>query len=388
MLKNITYTLIFGFSLLFMSCSDDPGSIGASMNENNSIKVDYLNSLNDTVFQSSSSYSRVLALGSANKLILGKQGNLESSVLIKFSIGLEDKIKNDLDSIEIISARIILTNSYSFGNSSANFDFSVHKVTYDWAYSTFNIDSINLLTYENTNLSSNKSFADTLMSFDIDNGLIKDWMKDEKANSSANTYGIYLKPSDNSGKFYGFWGYSASIDLALQPKLTVVLKKGTSYQDTITFYTSQDNHLVKGNASLVPSGYLQLQSGVSVNSNIYFDLSKLPNGAIINSAYLMLNMDTLYTELGKGYTEGLYAYFTSDSSAHKYESPALLERNGTKFSGDISSIINRILISKSNLGVTLSTRTPIEGLEKYAIFGSSAADTLKPRLSITYSYRN
>jgi len=388
LLKGIKLSLFIIPMFMFTACSDDPSSLGSDLNQNNSVKVSNLDTSKDTIIQVSGSFKKVLPLGSSDRLLLGRTNNLEATTLIKFALSLSDTYKADLDSIEVIEAKVYLTNSYIYGDSNGVFDFSAHKVTYDWGYSTFSYDSIAKLTYDATDVSSDKSITDTLMSFKLEQSLVKSWLKDEKDNASATTFGIFLKPSVNTSKVYGFWGYSASLSQSIQPYITLILKKGTAYTDTVTYYTLQDIHLVGGDINALPNQFLQVQSGITSNAKIFFDLSKLPSDAIINYAALTVTMDKDVSKLGSGYSEGIYAYFASDTVKMEYDTPLLLERSDNKFSGNIASLLNKMLNQKTNKGLVLTTRRPLEGLEMYAIYGSAAAvDSLRPRLNLIYSHR-
>lgn len=388
LLKGLSRSLFIIAIFINTACSDDPSSLGSDLNQNNSVAVSSLDTSKDTIFQSAESFKKVLPLGSADRLLLGKTNNEESSVLIKFAFSLADAYKNDLDSIQVVEAKVYLTNSYSYGDSNGVFDFTAHKVTYDWGYSTFNYDSIAKLTYDGSDVSSGKSITDTLMSFKLDENLVKSWLKDEKDNASANTFGIYLKPTANTSRVYGFWGYSGSLSQSIQPYVTLILKKGSEYTDTVTYYTLQDIHLVSGGINAVPKKFLQVQSGVTANAKIFFDLSKLPADAIINYALLSVTMERDISKLGSSYSEGLYAYYASDTVKLEYDTPILLERTDNKFSGNIATLLNKMQNLKTNKGIVLTTRRPLEGLEMYAIYGVAAVDdSLRPKLNLIYSHR-
>lgn len=388
LLKGLSWSLFVITMFINSACSDDPSSLGSDLNQNNSVNVSSIDTSKDTVYQTAGSFKKVLPLGSSDKLLLGKTSNEESSVLIKFALSLSDTYKNDLDSIQVLEAKVYLTNSYSYGDSNGVFDFTAHKVTYEWGYSTFSFDSLSKLTYDAVDVSSEKSISDTLMSFKLDAGLVKSWLKDEKDNASANTFGIYLKPTANTSRVYGFWGYSGSLSQSVQPYVTLILKKGSEYTDTVTYYTLQDIHLISGDINALPKKFLQVQSGVTANAKLFFDLSKLPTDAIINYALLTVTMDREVSKLGSGYSEGLYAYFVSDSVKMEYDTPILLERTDNKFSGNIATLLNKMQNLRTNHGLVLTTRRPLEGLEMYAIYGVSAVDdSLRPRLNLIYSHR-
>ncbi len=389
MFKNsIIIPVLLLCTLMFSACSDDPASVGVDVVKKDLVEFGLYDSFIDTVNQYDRSFVKVLPLGSSQMLLLGKNSNNEATTLVKFYLYLSDEISADLDSIQIISSKISLTPYYVVGDSTKPFDFTAHKVTYDWAYSTFSYDSLGLLTYDAANVSSNL-VKDTTYTFDIEKDLASAWLKNAKEEVAGANYGLYLKPKRDTEHFRGFYGYSSLVALSLQPTLTIIVEKAGSYTDTLVFYTQADMHFVSGDNTLLPKKYTPVQSGVTINSAFWFDVSSLPADASVNKAELILTYDSLTSVLGTTYTDGLIAYYMSDSTNNTYDSDgyAVLTKSDDKYTGNIATIINRMLKARSNNGIVVTPRTPLEGMELFAIHNHQSSEPAKkPRLILHYTY--
>lgn len=386
--KNIIISVLILFALIFLNCSDDPSSVGVGLVEKDMIEFGALDSFADSLNVSTASFVKRLQLGSSQMLLVGKNSDNEASSLIKFFISLSEKISADLDSIEILSSKIILTPYYSIGDTTKPFGFTTHRITSDWAFATFTYDSLNSITYESNDVGTNYK-KDSVYSFDIDKNLVSAWLKNAKQEVAGANYGIYLKPATGTEFFTGFYGYSSILSLDVQPTLNLIVKKNGSYTDTLNFYTLADVHVISGDDLLLPKKYTAVQSGVSVNSVFWFDISSLPVDAVVNKAELILSYDSTSSMFGTSYLDGLVAYYMLDSSNLQYSSDGavvLTKKTGT-YEGNIVNIVNRMLKEKKNNGIVVSTRQPIDGLELFAIHNHESSDpSKKPRLILHYTF--
>ena len=386
--KNIIISALIFFALILTNCSDEPSSVGVGLVEKDLVNFATLDSFSDSTEQKTASFVKRLQLGSSQMLLIGKNFSNEASSLIKFYISLSEKISADLDSIEILSSKIILTPYYSIGDTTKPFGFTTHRLTSDWAFATFTYDSLSKVTYESNDVGNNYK-KDSVYSFDIDKNLVSAWLKNAKKEETGANYGIYLKPKTDTDFFRGFYGYSSILSLDVQPKLNIIVKKNGSYIDTLNFYTLADVHVVSGDDLLLPKKYIAVQSGVSVNSVFWFDISSLPADAVVNKAELILSYDSTYSMFGTSYLDGLVAYYMTDSTKLEYSSEGavvLTKKSGT-YEGNIVNIVNRMLKEKKNNGIVVSTRQPIDGLELFAIHNRESDDPVKkPRLILHYTF--
>ena len=137
-------TFLLAVSLLFISCSDEPSSLGVELIGSDYIIVKTYDSINDTISQNSSYFKTVIPLGSADWILVGKYQSTEASSLLKFVFGLADSVKADVlaDSINVLNSWIELRNRYTYIDTLATMNFTVHKVNSYWSVVVFTIDSL------------------------------------------------------------------------------------------------------------------------------------------------------------------------------------------------------------------------------------------------------
>jgi len=386
-IKNRIFILIAAlFLLFFYSCSDDPSSIGANLLKMDNLKINELDSYNDSLAQKSSYLQRTLKLGASFTLLVGKDENLEASTLINFLIALPDSLKNSInaDSITVTGANIQLFRVYPTKENNSLYDFTVHKVESGWT-SYFTADSLPMLSYDPSDLSSNKSLTDSLDQFDISNDFAFSLLK-YATDSLGTDFGLYIKPTENSKKVVGYYSLYNSLNV---PLLTVAIQKLGAYPDTLFFYGSSNVSVVTGN---IPPSSLQsrivVQGGLVVNSKLWFDLSKIPFNAIINNAKVTLKMDTSETYIGDT-TNSILASFLTDSSSIVLDSTSVVPFSvaNNSMTGTITSYVQKWVNTRINEGVLLYPRNQIGSVDLFTFYGSDAVDSLKPRLHIIYTLK-
>jgi hypothetical protein len=210
-------------------------------------------------------------------------------------------------------------------------------------------------------------------------------MKNSADNSLESNYGIYLKPTDMSGKVSGFEALTPTSSEAA--KLFVVIEKPGVYTDTINGFIFADISLVDGDLPALPSGVVGMQSGVAVNSKLTFDISGLPKGLVVNDAELILTQDTVNSVLGTGFNNYVRTFFLEDSDSLNAEgTPVILAFNNNQFIGTITSFLRNWVQSGENNGLLLETGNKVDGLELFVVYGSDAAElSLRPHLKVTYT---
>ncbi|OGU81419.1 MAG: hypothetical protein A2W11_04380 [Ignavibacteria bacterium RBG_16_35_7] len=374
-------------SLLHLSCSDSPSSLGADLLSQDLINILELDSAKDSLFQSSSTYKKVIALSNADRLLLGKKDNVEAGILVKFLIFFADSIKQQIinNELTVLSAKVEFTKNYTFGNSSAPIDYSVHQINSSWS-TGFTSDSLTLLSFDANDISFGKTFTDTINTFNFDNQTALNWLKARADSITPIDNGLYVKPSMSSEKIIGF--QALSIDDLSIPSLEIVIQKAGVYIDTLSYFPSIDLSVISGSLPDVGFENIGIQAGLNSEARLFFNLSSLPKGIVVNYAKLILTIDTIKTITGSSFTNSLRVNYLTDSTSLIIDSTfsLFLDRDSNTFEGSVTSFVQRTLIENNNQGLLLSASDKLNGVELFAIKGSNAAIfTERPKLQIIYT---
>ena len=385
-LSFISAIIIF----LLISCNDTPTDLGTSFLDQDGVGIFRFDSSVDSMPQSSYSFKNILSLGSSSQLLLGKAENVTSHALLNFVFAIPDSIKEEItaQTLTVLDSWVELTKSYSFGDSNATFDYKVFKINNSWTSLTFTADSFSTLSYDNTDLSSDRrTDNDTVYFFHLATSLTSSWLQNYVDTSVASNYGILLSPSDDTKKVLGFTAYNLSgIN---DPRLRIVVKKPEWAQnDTLIGYIASDISVVLGNKPAVGIENLVIQSSLTSEAKLFFDLSVLPENVVINSALLTLTVDTLQKKTGSSYTNSLGVVLLTDSSSNEVNTNYFytLYPNGATYSGNITNILRAWNNNVSNQGILIKASSELNGVEIFAIKGSNAANVSdRPKLEIVYS---
>ena len=385
--------LLLAVLTLFLSCNDEPSSIGIEILESDFIIVKTFDSQVDTIEQNSSFFRRVVPLGSSAWVLIGKyqtsSQTLASSALLKFIFSLPDSIEEDInkDSINVLDSWIILTNSYVYGDTLATMNFTTHQVNSNWNSNTFTVDDLPSLQYDPDDASSEFSASDTLYSFHLDESLVYSWMQNSVDTSLAKNYGIYLEPTSTSNKIIGFQALTTTSSQAA--KFFVVIEKPGVYVDTINGLISADVSAVAGSEPTLPSGLIAAQSSVTLNSKLNFDVGVLPVGLIINKAELILTSDSANSVHGSSYSNTLRLYFLNSNDSIKTEGdPVTLSYKNNQFSGDITAFVRTWVSKNENFGMLIEAGNHTLGTDLFGIKGSDYSEIAdRPRIIITFTVK-
>lgn len=393
-MNKIILTFIPAVLLFFFvsSCSDTPTDLGSDLLNPDLIGVVSFDSQKDSVYQTSNSFKKVIALGGASRILIGKADNITANALFIFTFIISDSLKQLVrnDSLIVLSAKVELTPDYVFGDSNATFDYSVHKINSSWVSSSFTADSFlsSQFSYEPNDLSSNRVEGDSLYSFDLDVNIVKDWLKNQVDTSLAKNNGIVILPTSTTNKIVGFVAFNPEISNDTKVK-AVVQKLGTTGQDTLTAFILSDVHVIIGENTVTPERMI-VQAGVVSNSYLYFDLSKIPEKAVINYAKLSVELDTLNSKFGSSFTNSLQAFLVTNSDSLNVDekTPESLFRNGKRYEGNVSAFVRYWLNQKDNQGIILKAGNETAGVEKFILKGSSyPVYEERPKLEIVYTVR-
>lgn len=377
-------------AVFLSSCSDEPSDVGVNLLRDDLVSVKTFDTMDTTVVQNSSYLKKVVPLGSASRIYIGKRDGLTASTLMRFFFTLDDSLKDDFvnGNIFITEATIKLTPKYTFTDETANLDFTVHKVNNRWSSTNFSAENLPDLMYDAEDVSFNKDFNDSLYTFNIDTALVASWLRNSIDTTTATNFGIYYQPTDASGKIVGFQALTAVSSEAA--KIDFVLEKPGSFVDTVQGFIISDVSVVEGDLPTLPQGEIGVQASLTAQSRLTFDLSFIPKGVVINSAQLIMTTDTLSSVFGSSFGTDINAFLLGDTTNvdSVIGTPSVMIREGDAYLGDVTNIVNSWILGTPNNGFILKPANEVEGLELFALRGSDFPDsTMRPRLKLVFTER-
>lgn len=381
-------------AVLFISCNQDPTSVGSKLIPGqDEVNFKQYDTYQANSPQKISFYPVSLKLGSAEKVLLGKNNYAEADLLYRFEIYLADSLLNYIKSnqLSVTSAWMNMKPTYKLGDANLNYDFAAYQVRSYWNVIGFNKDSLKNLSYDNTNVLSSLSVTDTLVKFNLQPSVVQEWLKWKADSTSApKNYGLFFKPSAVCQRILGFDAYVPSVNNAI-PYLYFILKKAPSFVDTIKVSPFVDVHVLTGS---LPSSAtdMMLEGSLAVRGSLFFDLTSLPKNIIVNKAMLELQRDSLNTVDGTPSTDSLFVFMFADSTTKKLTKDStvttILSRSGKLYRGDISWIIQKWLNGVNNQGLSVELNHEFISAARIALYGSNDPNALlRPRLKITFLQR-
>jgi hypothetical protein len=394
--KIVKCSSILILLMSLISCNDDPTSLGVNLlPEQDFINASTINSLDFNFEQKSFFYDTdSLSLANATKIFLGKNSNVKSTMLMKFYMFFPDSITDAInsDSLNLISATMAMEPIYTFGNENNYFDFTLHEVTDDWNSLEFGKNELEDLTYNSEDVSSNRVFEDSLITLDIDKTLVENWLKLSAEESQNENYGVYFNFDATSDKVLGFPAISSLYDSVLT-RLILIVEKPGKFTDTLSVQVTSDVHVVERTMEISSDKSIFVQGGIPIRSNLFFDVSQIPENSIINKATIKLFVNENESNIGTIASDYIGALILDDydsSLLNASYAPVNLHTDSlaSNFSGEITHFVQE-WIENGNNGMKLYLQSEAETLNKIAIYATENSDlALRPYLEIIYTSKN
>lgn len=391
--------------MLFVACEDEPTSLGIeNIPPGDKIGLLELNSLETPMEQNSGFYNAGVTdttwnLGTSIRLFVGKNQNINSSMLIRFRSAVADSIIDYYENgtLTIEKAWIEMKPVYTLGESSSQLSLEISKINSDWTSVFFTKDSLEQQVRPYLSDTRTITNLDTpLISFDISNEMATDWLISSIKDSTELNYGLLFEPTNNSDKFYGFYSLHESNIVDGYDKIPVakiVVNKAGSDLDTLNFYSLRDVNVVDGELPHDDGTHFYLQGGFPVRANYFIDVSSIPENSIIVDAVLNFYYDPDLTFTGTSGSNTINLFMYSDSANRELLSGTgirSLQKDSleNKYSGNITPFIQLWNQDTENQGLYVYIPDEQYTLNRIAIYGSKFSDPLlRPKLTIRYTKR-
>lgn len=390
--------ILFGFAALLLilaSCSENPSITGYNLvGPSDSLVVTKFDSILDSSFTYTKKIIQTENLGTTRRILVGNYEDVKSYALIRFLIGLSTELKEAVknSNATIASAKLNLYPVYRFGDSTLNsFSMEIREIKTPWNEYTFTIDSLLSDRYliSDENISLNNLDQDSIYYCELNPAAVLDWFKAIADDSLSDLQGILISPTNSTNYIKGFASLNSYFDK--DPIVLEVVVNYNSKTDTLKYYANADLHVIKKENSISQDNqYIVVQSGIKQKSFLYFDISKVPQRSIVNSAYLRMYLDSLKSNFGTSFQDSLLILYVTDSTNISIDSSTAMILTRTPYGyyeGNISYFVQKWIDNNTNRGLLLNSRDPDGGLERFEFYGPDYFIREKrPQLIINYSY--
>ncbi|GEM_PF-2008425 len=394
--KGISCCLII--ATLFTSCSEtitNPATPGSGLlTRDVLIRDTTLYAVSDSVFRVRISPDSLVLFSPLQRNLLGKNGSYTALAALRYYPPARD-------TINVVSAKLTLRMISRQGDAAGTFAFNVYRITADWSQEKLNWEKATAANfYEQTPVRgtySSTSNPDTqVITIDLDTAMVRQWYR-----SGETSYGVMLVPTSSCNIIRGIHAFDFD-STKYWPKLQVIaLNTAGTVRDTTTFQVTQnglsgagsDTYVADVNPFPIDTQRIYSQAGIVYRSVLRFDVSKLPAGAIINSAELVAERDPAATQTNRfspNASPAVHYIFRSDSVFFEGAFAAgTLKSGGTgnAFTFDVRRQV-QLWANGNNYGLVLRQPNVNEfnTLDLLTFFGARTADTTKrPRIIVKYT---
>jgi hypothetical protein len=377
--------------LFFQSCENNPNDAGLEYILSDTLGTKVLNSNTDSMTITNNMFRKYVNTYNSIYFHVGKYQDYESKTLLN-ALNISDKF----DSATVISSYIKINyNNYAYRDTLGSVSFGIYSLTQKYNFGSITADSFSMSSVGNTLLGSysgTPNDTDQIL-IPFDNMTAQNWLNyAADTNYPQKNYGIIFVPNGSSTTIKGFGTQfkPSSIITNLVPKVIIrALKNG----DTLKLaYDLETASLSTENGNPYLADRFVLQNGISYNTILNFDISKLPPKVIINQASLKLFLDKDNSYISPGTNKKMLFNMVTDSVAKTVDI-------ATGFiSTEADSVTYNVTLTPvffkwnngaaTNLGVYIRNAYDILNLDRFYFYGPAHPDVSKrPLLTIRYTPR-
>lgn len=357
--------------LVLAGCSDDPNASGAGLLPD-SLRLVTLSSAatSDTTY-----VTRVG--GNQGTLAVGTAQGLEARALLRFNFPAFDT------TAAIDSASIRLRLNYRLPDSGGTVTFTVHRMTGSWASASFRWDSV-AGSYD---ASASGTFtgvvtaADSTIRVPLDTALARTWWL-------AGNGSLMLVPAAGQAAVVGFNSHLQANDL--KPALDLWYRGAADTTVRMSRSATEGVWVANGPVPSQP-GLTVIQGGVASRGYFRFDSLSLPAGASVTQALLELTPDPSIPAGPGASRDTLTVSFVQDA-AFPLDSLVLsglcnpVTDGASKiYRADVKTYVQLWNTREPNRGLVVRALGELTTLDRFGLHNSAAADSLRPRIRITYT---
>lgn len=387
----------FFVGILSQGCAEDPSEVGVGILPPSDLPVFFVDTLYATA--SSSFYAKIststqdpiVPTWVPSTLLLGQRQTLVSGTYVRFH-----EFPDTLQGITITSAELVLFSKAVYGDSLGLTvgQYSVYRGRGTWTGDSLTYDSLDAFPGAYADLTPRpaasgavRSDSSIAVALPIDPALVEEWFT-ITIDTSTNNQGMFLT-HQAVNTIWGFWSF-AHPATQYYPMLRISYTKNGlpgSYEHRKGF----SRYLAK-----IPEGdliqdpaKLYVQTGIAYRSRLTFDLSSLPIPVSVNSAKLLLSLDSSASDISIHSTDSLLIFAERSTGSIEEFANGLgvpisdAGRRVYDFTADL--VFQTWQNSSTQRSLIVAGLAENATLTRFVFHGPSAAYPLKPMLIITYS---
>jgi len=301
------------------------------------------------------------------------------------------------DTVNVAAARLYLRAASFFGDSTAPFGFTVHRISRSWTAGSATWDSLQNGVYDASlarGTFSGTVGADTQrITVDLDTAMVREWLRTVGTDNTDTKYGIVLVPAAGTNVVRGFHSFEADSTSYIPTLEIIAVNVAGTVRDT-TLYTLGIDTFFGNNENLMSrSDLFYLQAGIIYRSHVTVDVSSIPKGSTVHLAELLMERDPLTSKLNRFSGDRTFAAHLAltDSAKGGFQSTAASGalKSGTTdtYTTDIRTAV-QAWVRGPNYGLILRVAgdQEFESFDLLTFFNATAANPVqRPRVRIVYS---
>lgn len=383
---RIACSAVLAFTLI--SCGEDPTEQNALLAPSTlpaaTIRDTLVYALHDSTFRTR------LPMDGVRDLV-GAGGGYYAASVIQFIPGLFPA----RDTVSVLSATLQLYMDYHIGPAGGTIAFNVYRMNRQWDPTTLDWDSLQAGIYDPSILRGSyigSVTADSgVISVPLDTTMVREWLR-TSTSTDVTKFGIALVPTSASNVIVGFQSFSG--DSVSRVPLVSIVAGNASQTSLDTSNFSSGINTFAGDAP-VPTdpATVSIQSGIADRGWLYFDLSFLRQGSVVNSAQLMVDREPQTQFVNRMVDTSLAAHLATGTVLTTFEgsSSTLLPVSGsaTTIAGDVTHIAQSWIRANYGLVLRSTSITEFGSFDLIRLYGvRSGTVALHPRMRIVYSSIN
>ncbi len=298
------------------------------------------------------------------------------------------------DTALVYSAKLRLHSLSWFGaDSTGQFGFNVYLIAQSWNSLTATWDTVQKAGfYDAASVRGSYTGSGTgAIVVNLDTTMVRQWLA-TSTDTTTTKYGIILAPAAGSTVVWGYQQFNG--DSSVCPTLWIIAGSPTGPErDTAAYYQGMDSFV--STVAGLPSdpALLSLQAGLVARSVLTFNVSFLPQGAVVNNAQLLLHQSpgvSRFASFPPDTTVQAHVLLsTTDTTVFEgtFATGLRLADTSNTYAIDIRHAV-QAWIRGPNDGLLLRESSALEfsTFNLHALYNQLAADPgLRPRLRIIYS---